>query len=329
MAQGARLSTVVIFVHDLDRSVDFYTDILGLEVADRSTTAALLSNAAGTQLVLRAMGAGAGPGARGGGRAVRGLDHGREGRPGPVRAGAAAPRGPRETRSRAGGDRAWRAGIPTTSCWWPPTPARTRFRCITPPASTGGEHRPPPERRLCAGASRLPHRARRLSTVLGLPDGISRLPVRPGRRAHQDRQGARRRLEGNVRRLPAGAVPADRPAVRAVRPGRGLRRVRRREAPGGRDALVPRVPRHRAARGRRGRSAGRADHPRPRQPQERDRAASGSTPTAWRRTRARSATCGRSATRACAAPSCRPAPTPATCWPPRASRTCSRPGSTG
>jgi catechol 2,3-dioxygenase-like lactoylglutathione lyase family enzyme len=58
MAQGARLGSVVIFVHDLDRSVDFYEDILRLEVADRSTTAALLSNAAGTQLVLRAMGPG-------------------------------------------------------------------------------------------------------------------------------------------------------------------------------------------------------------------------------------------------------------------------------
>ena len=59
MAQGARLSSVVMFVHDLDRSVKFYTGILGLEVADRSPTAALLNNAEGTQLVLRAMGLGA------------------------------------------------------------------------------------------------------------------------------------------------------------------------------------------------------------------------------------------------------------------------------
>ena len=59
MAQGARLSSVVMFVHDLDRSVKFYTGILGLEVADRSPTAALLNNAEGTQLVLRAMGRGA------------------------------------------------------------------------------------------------------------------------------------------------------------------------------------------------------------------------------------------------------------------------------
>jgi catechol 2,3-dioxygenase-like lactoylglutathione lyase family enzyme len=59
MTQGARLSSVVMFVHDLDRSVKFYTGILGLEVADRSPTAALLNNAEGTQLVLRAMGAGA------------------------------------------------------------------------------------------------------------------------------------------------------------------------------------------------------------------------------------------------------------------------------
>jgi catechol 2,3-dioxygenase-like lactoylglutathione lyase family enzyme len=59
MAQGARLSSVVMFVHELDRSVKFYTGILGLEVADRSPTAALLNNAEGTQLVLRAMGTGA------------------------------------------------------------------------------------------------------------------------------------------------------------------------------------------------------------------------------------------------------------------------------
>jgi catechol 2,3-dioxygenase-like lactoylglutathione lyase family enzyme len=59
MAQGARLGTVVMFVRDLDRSVDFYTDVLELGVADRSPTAALLSNDVGTQLVLRAMGQGA------------------------------------------------------------------------------------------------------------------------------------------------------------------------------------------------------------------------------------------------------------------------------
>jgi catechol 2,3-dioxygenase-like lactoylglutathione lyase family enzyme len=59
MAHGTRLGSVIMFVHDLDRSVDFYTRILGLEVADRSPTAALLGNAEGTQLVLRAMGRGA------------------------------------------------------------------------------------------------------------------------------------------------------------------------------------------------------------------------------------------------------------------------------
>ena len=58
MAHGARLGLVVMFVRDLDRSVDFYTHILGLEVADHSPTAALLNNAVGTQLVLRAMGPG-------------------------------------------------------------------------------------------------------------------------------------------------------------------------------------------------------------------------------------------------------------------------------
>ena len=56
MAHGARLSSVVVFVQDLDRSVSFYTDVLALEVADRSPTAALLISPEGSQLILRAMG---------------------------------------------------------------------------------------------------------------------------------------------------------------------------------------------------------------------------------------------------------------------------------
>ena len=56
MAEGAQVGSVVMFVHDLDRSVAFYTDVLALEVADLSPTAALLGNAAGAGLILRAMG---------------------------------------------------------------------------------------------------------------------------------------------------------------------------------------------------------------------------------------------------------------------------------
>jgi catechol 2,3-dioxygenase-like lactoylglutathione lyase family enzyme len=56
MAQGARLDSVVMFVHELDRSVSFYQEVLGLEVTDRSSTAALLISAHGSQLILRAMG---------------------------------------------------------------------------------------------------------------------------------------------------------------------------------------------------------------------------------------------------------------------------------
>jgi catechol 2,3-dioxygenase-like lactoylglutathione lyase family enzyme len=56
MADAARLDSVVMFVHDLDRSVSFYTDVLALEVADHSPTAALLTGASGSQLILRAMG---------------------------------------------------------------------------------------------------------------------------------------------------------------------------------------------------------------------------------------------------------------------------------
>ena len=48
MAREARLSSVVTFVQELDRSVTFYTD--------RDATAALLVSANGTQLILRAMG---------------------------------------------------------------------------------------------------------------------------------------------------------------------------------------------------------------------------------------------------------------------------------
>jgi len=56
MAERARVGGVVMFVQNLDRSVNFYTDVLLLEVADRSPTAALLSNADGATLILRAMG---------------------------------------------------------------------------------------------------------------------------------------------------------------------------------------------------------------------------------------------------------------------------------
>lgn len=56
MAERARVGCVVMFVQSLDRSVDFYTDVLMLEVADRTPTAALLSNADGPSLILRAMG---------------------------------------------------------------------------------------------------------------------------------------------------------------------------------------------------------------------------------------------------------------------------------
>ncbi|HUZ22782.1 MAG TPA: VOC family protein [Streptosporangiaceae bacterium] len=56
MAGDARLGSVVMFVQELDRSVAFYQDILGLELVDRDPTAALLASPAGSQLILRAMG---------------------------------------------------------------------------------------------------------------------------------------------------------------------------------------------------------------------------------------------------------------------------------
>lgn len=56
MTECAQLSSAVMFVQDLNRSVSFYTDVLGLEVSDRATTAALLTSEGGSQLVLRAIG---------------------------------------------------------------------------------------------------------------------------------------------------------------------------------------------------------------------------------------------------------------------------------
>lgn len=53
---GVQINGVVLFVRDLQRSVSFYRELLGLEVIDASTTAALLTNGDGTHLILRAAG---------------------------------------------------------------------------------------------------------------------------------------------------------------------------------------------------------------------------------------------------------------------------------
>src|SRR6266516_2109469 len=110
-------------------------------------------------------------------------------------------------------------------------------------------------------------------------------------------------MAGDVRRLPARTFPADGRALRAGRPRRGLRELRRREATGRRDLLLPASARHRTARGQPGRPAGRGDRRGPVQPQERDPAApdprgrgggiSGLGALCACRPRRRSAPCGR------------------------------------
>ncbi len=47
-----------MFVQNLDRSVDFYREVLALEVSDHSPTACLLTSASGSQLIVRSMGSG-------------------------------------------------------------------------------------------------------------------------------------------------------------------------------------------------------------------------------------------------------------------------------
>jgi catechol 2,3-dioxygenase-like lactoylglutathione lyase family enzyme len=58
MTLGSRLDSAGMFVQDLDRSVDFYREVLALEVSDHSPTACLLTSASGSQLIVRSMGSG-------------------------------------------------------------------------------------------------------------------------------------------------------------------------------------------------------------------------------------------------------------------------------
>ena len=88
MAKGTRIGSAVMFVQQLDRSVSFYTELLAMQVADQSPTAALLVSPGGTQLILRAMGSNAGHPLGGGRRAVRDLDRRRGRGLRAVRAGA-------------------------------------------------------------------------------------------------------------------------------------------------------------------------------------------------------------------------------------------------
>ncbi len=56
MAKGTRIGSAVMFVQQLDRSIRFYQDVLALQVADQSPTAALLVSPEGAELILRSMG---------------------------------------------------------------------------------------------------------------------------------------------------------------------------------------------------------------------------------------------------------------------------------
>jgi catechol 2,3-dioxygenase-like lactoylglutathione lyase family enzyme len=51
--EHARLSSVVVYAHDLDRSIDFYSGLLGLESLLREEEGALLVGSCGTHLYLR------------------------------------------------------------------------------------------------------------------------------------------------------------------------------------------------------------------------------------------------------------------------------------
>jgi catechol 2,3-dioxygenase-like lactoylglutathione lyase family enzyme len=59
MAYGATINSAVTFVQELDRSVSFYLEVLGLKLVSRDPTAALLISPAGSQLILRSIGSNA------------------------------------------------------------------------------------------------------------------------------------------------------------------------------------------------------------------------------------------------------------------------------
>lgn len=59
-AVGCRLASVVLNVFDLEDSVRFYRDLLGLEISHRTDTAALLISGEGSELYLRSLGPHAG-----------------------------------------------------------------------------------------------------------------------------------------------------------------------------------------------------------------------------------------------------------------------------
>lgn len=56
--RGPKLASVVVFVRDLDRSAEFYQELLLMRVAVRASTAALLVGAEDDQLYLRVVGSG-------------------------------------------------------------------------------------------------------------------------------------------------------------------------------------------------------------------------------------------------------------------------------
>src|SRR3954451_22963345 len=94
------------------------------------------------------------------------------------------------------------------------------------------------------------------------------LPLRSGRRPDADGHRPLRRVEADVRRVPA----SPRAGPGGVQPAR-LQPLRRRQAPGRRGARLPGEPRHHTARGQPGRPAGRGHRLGHRDPQERHGAA--------------------------------------------------------
>src|ERR1700693_1097238 len=81
------------------------------------------------------------------------------------------------------------------------------------------------------------------------------LPVRSRLCPDSNRQGPRRGLEGNLRWIPEAAGGEEGRMVQAVRRSRRLRRICRRQTPGGRRPVISRLAQRHAAGGVGGRPA--------------------------------------------------------------------------
>ena len=147
------------------------------------------------------------------------------------------------------------------------------YRSSPPPVGSGDRPRSARQLRRCGDLTRAPQVVGNLewSRSTGAATADIGVFVRSRRCADRYRPRAYRRVEGDVRLLPAGPGRARARTIRRVRPGRGPRSLCGRQTARGWHPSVSGLTWDRPPRGTPGGSAGRADGAGPGEPQERDR----------------------------------------------------------